>query len=587
MTTWARANYSLITLAISVLFIVVYRLLNVHTHEISWDAFGYYLYLPSIFIHGDFLLNDISWIHQANETYHLTDTLYQLSASPSGEPMYFFLMGMSLFYLPFFFIAHLVALSFGFESDGFSAPYQYSLAIGCISYTIIGLVYLRKLLIKYFGDKAAGLTILLMVFGTNVIHHLTIKNLETVNVLFMLAVVSVYCIDRFYQYGKPRYLIISVIAAALMILVKPSEGVIIVLLLCWNACTISGLRGQLSQLLSHWKTLCIAGFGVILMAAPQLWYWYSKTGHLLYDSYVNPGVGLDFFSPHIWDVLFSYRKGWFVYTPLIAFVLAGLIWLTTKKPSLGLPIVVFVALELWVVSSWTEWWYGAAFSCRPMIVTYPFIAFGLAYFLERLFNFKSWARLALGTFIGLAALLSLFKYWQQEVGILDPYRMTGEYYWSTFLDTEWNASKQRLLLVRRTFDGNAKLQFPEYYGAVELSNAQSVAVENEFFSLLRTPYEELSDKDHVWIEVVVSGDSVLVRDELYIVSEMVREEGSYGYHAQPIDLSENHADTIRYLTPEVRDEADMVHVYIWNRNLKKLRLASVSILVLERDSEAK
>ena len=91
-------KYTLITLVVLMSAIAVFRLNRVQENEISWDVLGYYLYLPAQFVHHDSQLNDISWIKQVNKERHLTGTLYQITYSADGRPMYFFLMGMSYFY---------------------------------------------------------------------------------------------------------------------------------------------------------------------------------------------------------------------------------------------------------------------------------------------------------------------------------------------------------------------------------------------------------------------------------------------------------------------------------------------------------
>jgi hypothetical protein len=168
-------KFSFITLISICLFLSVFRLNNVIEKEISWDVLGYYLYLPATFIHDDPLFNDTSWLKKVNDEKKLTDTLYMISSNNEGEPMYFFLMGTAIVYLPFFFIGHFSAFLLGFPMDGFSSPYQYSMVIGGIIYTLLGLYFLRKILLHFFSDRITSILLLIIVFGTNYIHHLTIK----------------------------------------------------------------------------------------------------------------------------------------------------------------------------------------------------------------------------------------------------------------------------------------------------------------------------------------------------------------------------------------------------------------------------
>lgn len=81
----------------------------------------------------------------------------------------------------------------------------------------------------------------------------------------------------------------------------------------------------------------------LLLVMPQMLYWHYKTGMYIYDSYKNPGVGLDYLSPHIINVLFSYRKGWLLYTPVMIFSLIGFYFLYKKIGRFFMP-VLFISL---------------------------------------------------------------------------------------------------------------------------------------------------------------------------------------------------------------------------------------------------
>jgi hypothetical protein len=173
-------SLSLIVLVLICSFIFIYRIANVSKKEMSWDVLGYYLYLPATFIYDQPMLNDVAWLHKLNAEKDLTGTLYQVSTNDSGQPMYFFLMGMSILYLPFFLLGHMIAGISGYPADGFSGPYNYAMVFGGIIYTIIGLIYFRKNLKQFFPESITALVMIIIVFGTNYIHHLTLKNLETV-----------------------------------------------------------------------------------------------------------------------------------------------------------------------------------------------------------------------------------------------------------------------------------------------------------------------------------------------------------------------------------------------------------------------
>ncbi|HRH38607.1 MAG TPA: hypothetical protein PK760_09690, partial [Flavobacteriales bacterium] len=55
------------------------------TNILSWDTFGYHLYLPATIIHHDPGISDPTWVQQANDTYKNTGTIYQISQLPNGR----------------------------------------------------------------------------------------------------------------------------------------------------------------------------------------------------------------------------------------------------------------------------------------------------------------------------------------------------------------------------------------------------------------------------------------------------------------------------------------------------------------------
>ncbi|MBX9449464.1 MAG: hypothetical protein KL787_07005 [Taibaiella sp.] len=140
--------------------------------QLSWDAGGYYWYLPSVFIYKD--LKHQSFKDSVLRQYHMTppeDFQYGYLHEASGNYVLRYTFGMALMEAPFFFIAHSAAASLGYPADGFSVPYQFMIYLGGILMAVIGLIYLRKLLLYYFKDSTVAITLLLLVFGTNYLNY--------------------------------------------------------------------------------------------------------------------------------------------------------------------------------------------------------------------------------------------------------------------------------------------------------------------------------------------------------------------------------------------------------------------------------
>lgn len=590
----AAGRLSLGAVVLLFMLIALVRWRTLTPNELGWDAFGYYLYMPAKFIHHDPWLTDRSWIEAVHAQYHASDTLYQIGPGPEGSVMYFFLMGMALLYAPFFFLGHAIALGTGAPADGFSTPYQYTIALGCLVYVLLGLLLFRRILLRFFSDRTASVVIIVVGLGTNYFHFMAVKDLETASALFMLMAALVWNTLRWHERPNWWNALGMGLCTAWITLVKPSEIFCALIPLLWNTGTVPALREKLRLSGKHWPMLLAAvGLGLAWLS-PQLIYWHAKTGALIYDSYKNAGIGLDIASPHIADVLFSYRKGWLLYTPIMLFAIAGL-FLARKTDKALLPtLLVYPLVTFWIAASWTEWWYGASYSIRPMITTYVLLAIPLGRMIERIRSASPVARYSGSSLIVCLLALNLFQNWQFERWIIHPYRTTGKYYWSVFGQVTKPTKAQRALLsVQRSFDGEAQLLDTNGYqrsvlvrhtfesaiegwtGAAIMDSTRNSLVARfdghaPFFTCIDVPYESLTDKDHLWLRVryAVQLPADLAEDPPCIVMTMTRKGGDYGYRALCADQAAKGrwtTITADYLTPPVRDPNDRLRVYVWHR----------------------
>ncbi|MBK9222092.1 MAG: hypothetical protein IPO78_05195 [Saprospiraceae bacterium] len=571
-------------------FIFLFRISHVNKNEMSWDVLGYYLYLPASFIYDQPMLDDISWIQKINEEKKLTGTFYQISSNAKGEPMYFFLMGMAFFYLPFFLLGHGSAAILGQAMDGFSNPYQYCLVLGGIIYTIIGLFFLRKIVRHYFSELISSLILILIVLATNYIHHLTLDNLATVNVLFMLMSILVWNTIQWHQTQNKYQLITIGICVFLMGMVKPSEIIVFILPLLWGISSRETFHAKIQLIKAHWQTIFLCLGICLVLALPQMLYWHAKTGKWIYDSYKNPGVGLDIFSPHILETLFSYRKGWLLYTPIMIFSLIGFYFLRKNNKPIFYAILIYFTITFYIISSWSEWWYGAAYSMRPLITSYPLLAICMGYFLEFISKQRFFWKSLTGLFIIFFIFLNQFQWWQLRNYILDPYRTTKAYYWSIFLKTKPDASTAKLKRVERDFSGGFEFKNREEYIKKECGNwtfddandssyiqdstgnyIYNLTPNQEFSKAYEFLFHQLTSKDHVWLEaqVDVRFPELIEGENPLLVMSVENKLGIYGYHT--IELKNESKDNkwqhykMVYLTSEIRNTKDRVKCYIWNR----------------------
>jgi ABC-type multidrug transport system fused ATPase/permease subunit len=168
---------------------------------------------------------------------------------------------------------------------------------------------------------------------------------------------------------------------------------------------------------------------LILMALPQLIYWKIQTGSYVYYSY---GKQRFFFNhPHIWKGLFSYRKGWLLYSPVMILSVFGFIWLKRYNKQLLVPVLAFCLINIYIVFSWWCWWYGGSFGQRALIESYAFLSLPMAACITQLGKnrliLSAILLFALGT-----VYLNIRQTKQYAEGILHWDSMSKELYWATF-----------------------------------------------------------------------------------------------------------------------------------------------------------
>jgi len=186
--------------------------------------------------------------------------------------------------------------------------------------------------------------------------------------------------------------------------------------------------------LSRLPVIIVAIIFFLLAVSVQLAYWKYITGNWIHYSY--EGEGFNFISPKIYKGLFSYRKGWLVYTPLVFIGLMGLPALRRLHPKMTPMMVVYLIINCYIVFSWVQWTYGGGFGCRALVESLVVVAFPLAALLQRALIWQRPFRKLIQSLLFLCILLNLWQSYQFSRGIIPPDSNTKHYYWSTFLKLE-------------------------------------------------------------------------------------------------------------------------------------------------------
>ena len=191
---------ALILVASSLFFYPKWKKANSEA-TISWDVSGYYLYLPAALIYQD--IKQLDWWAGIDEKYHPGPGMGQAFKHPSGNFVMKYTMGQAIQFLPWFLIANTVAEPLGYPADGFSTPYQAAISWGSLLVALLGLWFLRRVLLVYFSDTVVAAVLLSLVFGSNYLEYAGITGAMTHNWLFTLYSILIFTTIQFYK--KPSF----------------------------------------------------------------------------------------------------------------------------------------------------------------------------------------------------------------------------------------------------------------------------------------------------------------------------------------------------------------------------------------------
>ncbi len=429
-------------LSVLAMLVVALLMLNQAYRTGSWrnnrsiihDITSYYSYLPAALIYNDFQF-EYRYELPENEPFdHLWvntrgDTVFQKMS-----------IGLSYFYLPTFIPAHWYTKNYtDFNANGFSKPYQMALNINTLLFGFLGLLMCWLIAKRFFADWISALIILLMYAGTNLLYYTSVApGLSHPYSFFLIALMLLLSL---YYFDKPSRILLFLLAftLGLIVLVRPTNLILCLYPVLYG---IGKHKDVLMNTLAKPINYLLVMLAFFLPWIPQFIYWDYAVGQWFFYSYDQESF---FFNrPHIIDGLFSYRKGWLLYTPIMVFALIGL-FLNNQFKSLTRPLLIILPIFMFVVFSWWCWWYGGSFGSRVMIDAYPLLIVGLGSFILWLSKQRFYLKIPAVATLLFCVVLNLNQIWQYSLGMLHWDSMSKKAYWSIFLKDRPPSNFQELL----------------------------------------------------------------------------------------------------------------------------------------------
>jgi hypothetical protein len=397
---------------------------------IDGDGSGYYAYLPAVFIHGT---TDFTPVFELEKSRRGLDYMGHYFHQLGEKKINKYYLGTALLMLPFFLLAWIYSFITGMPPDGYNILFQYSIALGASIYAAIGLIATKKLIELFDVGKAISLiSVILVLFGTNLFYYTFLH--PSHSHVYSFAAISVFLLfaRRYILYEKINDFRLAMLFFGLIVLIRPTNAIVF-LSLPFLSGSSAVFTDRVKKLFKTPKKLILGlllFFGVFSI---QLIFNFIQTGNLLLWSYRNEGF--HFNDPAILSFLFSYRKGFFVYTPLMLLIVPGMILFFHRSKFSFYTYFSFILILIYMLSSWWNWFFGDSFGMRAMVDFYPLLAIPLALIIKQ-FSASRWKRIIISLFLIPAVALNLFQAYQYYAGIIHPDSMTKEKYWYVFLKAD-------------------------------------------------------------------------------------------------------------------------------------------------------
>jgi hypothetical protein len=295
----------------------------------------------------------------------------------------------------------------------------------------LGLLVLRKVLLRYFEDKTVALTLVCLALGSNYLNYGSIDLAMTHNTLFTLYACLLYFTIRFHERPTVRKAIGIGAICGLATLIRPTEIISIIIPILWNLEGKGFIGRRFRFFWNNMRYPVSMAVSLLAVYSIQLIYWKSVSGDWFVYSYQDEGF--DWLRPHVKNGLVSYRSGWLMYSPIMILSLAGFYFLYKKWKNIFIACFVFMIIFMYLCFAWETWWYGGSLGQRAMIQSYPVLAFPICALFTYVWNKRRFIKIVVGIFIGFCILYNFWLTHQaHRGGLFKAGEMTRGYFWAIF-----------------------------------------------------------------------------------------------------------------------------------------------------------
>ncbi len=384
--------------------------------KIDGDGKDYYSYLTSAFI-----TKDLAQLKPNNDFVVETPT-----GNINMHPV-----GVAVLQLPFFSLGYFAAYLTQQKLDGFSTPFQLAISFAALFYALLGMFFIHKTLVnKGFDKKIIFASLTCLFFGTTLLTYTLTEPSMSHVYSFSLISAFIYYNQKFSGQFSKRVIFTLAFIFGLIILVRPVNALILLLLPSFYN-SFGEFKDRVKQFINNKKIAFVAILIVTAVFSIQTIVWFIQTGKFFQLSY--KGNGFYFLHPQLIPMLFGFKSGIFIYTPLFFIVAAGAYFMYQNNRFKTACLLVFSSLLLYVFSSYWGWTYFDGIGTRTVVDFYALVALGLCYVFTAVKSKKR--ALVVTTCTTACVLFNLVIYYQYKEGIIPTNGMNLNKFEYVFLKT--------------------------------------------------------------------------------------------------------------------------------------------------------
>lgn len=416
---------------------------------IAAEGIGYYSYLPALFFH-----HNLNWeqVSKLAEPHYKRDIRSDFVNAVDGREVNKYFPGVSFLMVPFFILAWLTCLLIQQAPDGYGPVFQYYIGLSSIFYTVLGLHFTRLLINRYFSLSSIGQWTGVCIFwGTNLLYNSVFNSAQSHAYSFFATAGFLYFFSLFYgSQRRASALPWLGLMGAIGICIRPTFVLILFFLpVLYKRAVLDLVRLPLQSS----RLMLIAGLFALFPVLLTLVFWKIQTESFLPEAY--KGEYFNFMRPHVVEMLFSFRKGWFTYHPILLLIFPAILmlWVRGNKRE-AIWSLIFLSFSVYVFSCWWIWTYAVPFGQRVFIDFYPAVAFLMAGFFVSIRQ-AALARYVLVPLLALLCVFNGFRTWQYFKGIIPWEYVDSRVFFETIPLTyprSWYLVNEQRILERRAIN---------------------------------------------------------------------------------------------------------------------------------------